>query len=276
MNSESEAVEIRPSSGWRSLDLRELWRYRELLYFLVWRDLKLRFKQTVLGVLWLALRPLITMALFTVVFSRMARMPSEGAPYPVFVLIGMIPWNFFSAAVSSGAASLVGSAPLITKVYFPRLIVPAAATVSGIAEVFVSFLMALGLMAWYGQTPPLVAIAYVPLLFIVCYTTAFGVSLFLGALNVRFRDIGNAVPFLLQLWMYATPVVYPLQLVPQRFRWLVELNPMSGVVEGFRSALLGSPWNVRALGLSVALGVGCLVAGALFFKFDERSFADNV
>lgn len=276
MSLDSDVVEIRPSSGWRSVDLLELWKYRELLYFLVWRDLTLRFKQTALGVLWLALRPLITMVLFTVIFARMAKIPSDGVPYPVFVLLGMIPWNFFSAAVTAGTTSLVGSASLITKVYFPRLIVPAAATVSGIAEVVISFVLALCLMVYYGQRPPMTALLTVPVLFVVCYLTALGVSLFLGALNVRFRDVGNAVPFLLQVWMYATPIVYPMSLVPERYRWIAELNPMTGITEGFRSALLGSPWDTRALAYSLVVGLGCLVAGVLYFRSDERTFADNV
>jgi lipopolysaccharide transport system permease protein len=267
---------IEASSGWRALDLSEVWLYRELLYFLVWRDLKVRFKQTVLGVAWIVLRPLLSMVIFTVVFGRFARIPSDGLPYPIFVLAAMLPWNFFASAVTSGTQSLVGNAHLISKVYFPRLVIPLAAIVSSFVEIGVSLVLLLSLMVFYGRIPPASALVTVPLLLLLVLAVSFGASLWLGSLNVKYRDVGNAIPFFVQVLMYATPIVYPLSIVPEKYRWVVALNPMTGIVEGFRSALFGRPWAAGPLAAAAALGFAGLATGLFFFRSSERTFADTV
>ncbi|MCL4806238.1 MAG: ABC transporter permease [Thermoanaerobaculia bacterium] len=270
------AALIRPTAGWRALDLAEFWRYHELLYFIVWRDLKMRFKQTVLGVVWVVLKPLLPAVMMTLVFGKLARVPSDGLPYAVFIFAAMIPWNYFSGATSGGTLALVGNAHLICKVYFPRLIIPVSVVLSGLVDVMISLCLLGVLMAWYGQVPPLAALWGVPLLLLLTMAIALGVGLWLGSLNVRYRDIGNAVPFLLQVWMYATPVIYPLSLVPERFRPFLLLNPMVGVTEGFRSAIFGRPWSLDALAASVAIALVLLGGGLFFFRSSERTFADTV
>ncbi len=276
MNTEGELLTIEPSSGWRALNLAEVWRYRELLYFLVWRDVKVRYKQTILGVLWVVLRPLLTVTIFSVVFGRLARIPSDELPYPVFVLAAMVPWTFFSGALSAGTTSLVGSSHLITKVFFPRVIIPLASVLSTLVEVGINSVLVLALMAWYGGLPPASALVTVPALFLVTLVISLGTGLWLGALNVTYRDVGNAVPFLVQVWMYATPVVYPLSLVPERWRWVASLNPMAGVTEGFRSALFGRPWDFQSLNVAIGFGVVMLTSGLFYFRRAERTFADTV
>lgn len=267
---------IQPSSRWRALNLREVWAYRELLYFFVWRDIKVRYKQTFLGIAWVLIRPILSVAIFSVVFGRLARIPSDDLPYPMFVLAGTIPWSFFAGALSAGSYSLVSNAHMITKVYFPRLVIPLATIVASLVDVAISFLLILGLMAWYGRIPPLSALWAIPLLFLLTVTAALGTSLWLGALNVMYRDVGNAIPFLLQIWMYATPIVYPLSLIPAEWRWVAAVNPMVGIVEGFRSALFRRPWDFPSLALSIAFAVLLLITGLFYFRASERSFADSV
>lgn len=272
----SKTRRIEASKRWRPVDPGEVWRYRELLYFLVWRDVKVRYKQTLLGVAWVALRPLLTVAILSVVFGRLARMPSDGLPYPVFVLAGMVPWNFFAGAVAAGTSSLVGSANLITKVYFPRLVIPLASVLSTFVDVAIHCALVLALMVWYGVAPPPGALLTVPALFVLAFGISVGTGLWLGALNVAYRDVGNAVPFLVQVWMYATPVVYPLSLVPERWRWLARLNPMTGVTEGFRSALFGRAWDLPSLALAAGLSSVLVFSGLFYFRSAERTFADTV
>jgi lipopolysaccharide transport system permease protein len=267
---------IEPSRPWRMVDLAEFWRYRVLLYFFVWRDVKVRYKQTAVGVLWVLIRPLLSVLVFTVVFGKLVKVPSDGLPYPIFVLAAMVPWTFFSTAVSTGTNSLVSSAPLITKVYFPRLTVPVSAVLSALFDVAISFILILALMAWYGKTPPLTSLLSIPLLFVLTFIVSLGVSLWLGALNVKWRDVGNAVPFLVQVWMYATPIVYPLSLVPAKWRWVAAINPMTGVTEGFRSALFGRPWDVGSLVFATAVGLVSVASGLVYFRWSERTFADTV
>lgn len=258
------------------IDLGEVWRYRELLYFFIWRDVKVRYKQTAVGVMWVLIRPILSVAIFTVVFGKLVKVPSDGLPYPVFVLAAMMPWTFFSTAIATGTSSLVGSANLITKVYFPRVTIPIASVLSALFDVVITFVLVLALMAWYGKVPPLSAVVTVPALFLLTFVIALAASLWLGALNVTWRDVGNAVPFLLQIWMYATPIVYPLSLVPEKWRWAVAINPMAGVIEAFRSALLGRPWDPASLVSASVLGVIALFGGLLYFRHSERTFADTV
>lgn len=272
-------VVLRRSSSWLpSVRWGELWEYRELLYFLVWRDVKIRYKQAVLGGLWAILQPLLSMLVFTAVFGKLARIPSDGIPYPVFVYCGLLPWTYFANALTGASNSLVGSAHLITKVYFPRLMVPAAATVSGLLDLAVAFPILLALMAWSGvpvASSPTSLLA-LPLLVLLAALLALGVGTWLAALNVRYRDVRYAIPFLVQVWMFATPIVYPMSLAPERYRWVIALNPMAGVVEGFRAAVLGRPMPIEALAVGIMAAFVFLVAGLGYFQHVERSFADVV
>ena len=267
---------LQRTSGWRALNLREVWEYRELLYFFVWRDVKVRYKQTFLGIAWVLIRPILSVAVFSIIFGKLARLPSDELPYPLFVLAGTIPWTYFSGALSAGSSSIVANSHMITKVYFPRLVIPLASIMACLVDVAISFLLILGMMAWYGITPPLSAIWVLPLLFLLTAVVSLGTSLWLGALNVTYRDVGNAVPFLLQIWMYATPIVYPLSLIPAKWQWVASINPLVGIVDGFRSALFRRPWNFESLALSVAFGIVLLVSGLFFFRASERDFADSV
>jgi lipopolysaccharide transport system permease protein len=275
-SSRSAPIVLEPSHGWRSVDLAELWRYRELLFFFVWRDVKVRYKQTLLGVIWVLIRPILSVILFTLIFGKLAKMPSDGLPYPVFVLAAMIPWNFFAGALASGSNSVQSNAHLITKVYFPRIVIPTASVFSGFVDVVITFALVIVLMLWYGIVPPVEAVITVPFLFLVTIVVALGMSFWLGALNVAYRDVGNAVPFLLQIWLYATPVVYPLSRVPEKWRWIVVLNPMTGVVEAFRGALFGRPWPAIPLALTCGLGLILLITGVFYFRRVENTFADTV
>jgi lipopolysaccharide transport system permease protein len=269
-------VRIRPSSGWRSLDLRELWRYRELLWFLALRDIQLRYKQTALGVAWAVIQPLFTMVVFTIFFGRLAKVPSDGIPYPLFVLVALLPWQLFAYALTQSSNSLVNEQRLITKVYFPRLIVPLASVISGVADFAVAFVLVLGMMAWYGVAPSWNMLA-VPLLVLFALATALAVGLWLAALNVQYRDVKYIIPFLTQIWMFASPVAYPSSLVPEAYRPIYGLNPMAGVIEGFRWALLGLGEPPTALVAVSALTVlALLVGGMYYFRRLERQFADIV
>jgi lipopolysaccharide transport system permease protein len=272
----AEWVRIRPSSGWRALDLKELWRYRELLWFLALRDIQVRYKQTVLGVAWAVLQPLLTMFVFTIIFGMLAKVPSDGVPYSLFALVGLLPWQLFAYALTQSSQSLVAEQRLITKVYFPRLIVPLASVVSGLADFAVAFVLVLGAMAVYSVAPTWNLLA-VPALVVFALATALAVGLWLAALNVQYRDVRYVLPFLTQMWMYATPVGYPSSLVPERIRALYGLNPMVGVVEAFRWALLGTGRPPVALMAVSALTVAALLASGLFyFRRLERQFADIV
>lgn len=259
-----------------SLGLGEMWQYRELLYFLIWRDVKVRYKQTVIGATWAVIQPLATMVAFTVIFGKFARMPSDNLPYPVFAYTALLPWTYFSSALGRSSASLVNDANLIGKVYFPRLMMPCAAAVAPIVDFLPSFVVLLGLMAWYGMmfTPWVVVL---PLFMFLAFITALSAGLWLGPVNVRYRDVAYTIPFLSQLWMYASPVVYPVSVVPEQWRLLYSLNPMAGVIEGFRWALLGkaSP-DFFVMAVSSAVVVVLLFTGILFFRKMESTFADVI
>jgi lipopolysaccharide transport system permease protein len=266
---------IEPPKGWRMLDWRELWAYRELLWVLTARDVKVRYKQTVLGAAWAIIRPLTTMVIFSIVFGRLANMPSDGSPYPVFVYAALLPWTFFATALASGSASLVGSAQLVSKVYFPRLVIPLASVGSAVVDLLVSTSVLFALMAWYhvGWTLHLLA---VPALMVLLVFAALGTGMLLSAITVSSRDFTHITPFLIQAWMYVTPVVFPLSIVPERWRWLVYLNPMTGVIEGFRAAFLGKPFDWPGLGFSVAIALGVFALSIAYFEKVERRFADVI
>jgi len=269
-------IRIEPSRGWVSIELSELWTYRELLYFLIWRDVKVRYKQTVIGIGWAILQPLLTMVIFTMIFGNFAKIPSDGLPYPVFAFTALLPWNLFAGALNRCTLSLVGSANLITKVYFPRLIVPVSAIISGIIDFAIAFVFLLGLMLWFHIVPTWGAIA-LPIFLLLTLITALAVGLWLSALDVRYRDVGHAIPFLIQIWMFLSPVAYPLSVVPEKWRLLYSLNPMVGVIEGFRWALLGkeSP-DFMVIAVSTAVVVALLLSGLVSFPRLERTFADVV
>ncbi len=268
-------IKIRAHRPWAAVDLRELWTHRELLYFLIWRELKARYKQTVLGISWVILQPLLMTIVFTVVLGRLVGVPSGSIPYPLFLYAGLLPWIFFSSAVTNGSESLVASSYMITKVYFPRIIIPAAAVGVRLADFLVASVVLIVLMRYYGIPlgwPLLLA----PLLVVHITLLALALSAWLSALNVRYRDTGTALPVLLQLWMFASPVVYSEALVSARWRWLYELNPVAGIVEGFRSALLGLPFNRSGLIVSVLITMALLVGSTFAFGRMEDEFADIV
>ncbi|HHX64854.1 MAG TPA: ABC transporter permease [Chloroflexi bacterium] len=273
-------VVIRASRGWPLLQLGAVWEYRELLYFLVWRDVKVRYKQTALGMFWVVLQPLVSIAMFTFLFGVLLQVPSGEAPYPVFALAALLPWNYFASSLMRSSVSVVGSANLITKVYFPRLVIPLAGVLSGLVDLAISFIILLGLMAFYRLTPT-AAVVWLPLMILLAMVTALSFGLWLSALNVRFRDVNHLMPFLIQVWMYATPVVYGASLIPEPFRIVMGLNPMTGVVEGFRWALLGGQAGHTGLSgtlivVSSGISLLVLVGGVYFFRATERSFADII
>jgi len=267
---------IQPRKNLLHIDLGVIWEYRELLYFLVWREVKVRYKQTMLGSAWAILQPLFTMVLFTAIFGNFARIPSDGLPYPLFAYTALLPWTYFSQAISRSGTSLVDNANMISKVYFPRLIVPLAAVATPLVDFFLAFLVLLGMMVWFGVAPGWNALA-LPLFLLLACITALAVSLWLSTLNVRYRDVRHTIPFLMQLWMYASPIAYPVSLIPDKWRMLYSLNPMMGVIEGFRWALLGkqSP-DFRVMAVSTAIILALLLGGLVYFRRMEHTFADVI
>jgi lipopolysaccharide transport system permease protein len=270
-------IRIQPSRGWVSLRLRELWEYRELLYFLIWRDVKVRYKQTVLGAAWAIIQPFFTMVVFSVFFGRLAKVPSDGIPYPIFSYAALVPWTFFSNGLSQASNSLVGGARLIKKVYFPRLAMPIATVLGGVVDFLLAFIVLLGMMLYYGVMPT-VNVIWLPLFLMLALVTSLGVALWLSAMNVQFRDVRYTVPFLTQFWMFATPIAYASSLIENPLlRTLYGINPMTGVVEGFRWALLGAdtaPGSIIIVSSLTALAL--LVSGMYYFRRMEKTFADVV
>jgi lipopolysaccharide transport system permease protein len=272
-------VVIEPSSSWPSLGLNDIWQFRELLYFLTWRDVKVRYKQTLLGAAWAILQPLLTMLIFTLIFGRLAGIKSDGIPYPVFAYGGLLVWTFFSNAVTNSGNSLVGSANLITKIYFPRMLIPGASVGAGLVDFGIAFLVLLGLLIYYRIPVGLEVLMVLPLL-VLSTLLALGVGMWLSALNVKFRDVRYAIPFLIQLWLFASPVIYPASMLQGRMRWLLMVNPVSGIIENFRTALFGQltgrEFDWSALGISALLTVAILFYSAYSFRRMERTFADIV
>src|SRR5437867_6542606 len=267
---------IRPSSGWVPLKLRELGSYRELLYFLVWRDVKVRYKQTALGAAWAIIQPFFTMLVFSLFFGRLANIPSENIPYPLFSFAALVPWTFFANGLGQASDSLVGNANLIKKVYFPRLVVPFAAVLSGVVDFALAFVVLLVMMLFYGRVPT-INVIWLPLLLLLALITALGVGLWLSALNVEYRDVRYVVPFLTQFWLFATPIAYPSSLLSEPWRTFYGLNPMVGVVEGFRWALLGTATSPGYMIIASAFAaLALLVGGAFYFRKMEKTFADVV
>ena len=265
---------IEPSRGWISLRIRELWDYRELIYFFIWRDLKVRYKQTILGVSWAVLQPFLTMVIFSIFFGRLAQVDSDGLPYPIFSFAALVPWNFFQGALIGGANSLITNANMLKKIYFPRMTMPISTVLGGIVDFMIAFLVLIAMMAYYGFAPTL-NILWLPALMLLALATALGVSLWLSALNVMFRDVRHTVQFIAQAWFFLTPITYPSSLLSEPWKTIYSLNPMAGVVEGFRWALLGAetaPGPMILVSSLAALVI--LVSGAFYFRRMEKVFAD--
>lgn len=272
---EKPLVVIKPSKSWVALNLRDLWHYRDLLYILTERDIKVRYKQTILGALWAIIQPLFTMIIFTIFFGRLAGMPSDGIPYPIFAYAGLLPWTFFSNAVTNSGNSLVGNSNLITKVYFPRMIIPIASVGAGLVDFAIAFSLLVVLMFYYsvGLT---INILMLPVLIILISVLAIGIGMWMSALNVKYRDIRYALPFAIQLGMFVTPIIYPTSIVPEKWQWLLALNPLTGIIEGFRAAFFGTPFNWTGLLISAVLAFSILIYSAFYFKKMEKTFADIV
>ena len=276
VNFDVQAIEIAPSRGWEALDLRGVWEYRELVWFLIWRDIKVRYKQASLGIAWAVIQPVMTMLVFTLIFGRLAQLPSDGLPYPVFTFTALLPWQLFSGALTGSANSVVNSASLISKVYFPRLVIPIASVMATLVDFSISFGVLLGLMAWYGISLRL-AVVVLPLLVMLALAIALAVGLWASALNVRYRDVRHVMPFVVQFWLLASPVAYSTSLITSpAWRAVYSLNPMVGVIEGFRWAVLGStPPSVLVVPSVLVTGV-LLAGGLFFFRRTEASFADVI
>jgi lipopolysaccharide transport system permease protein len=276
MTAPIRATVIRPSAGWPRLHLQEIWEYRELLYFFVWRDIKVRYKQTALGAAWAVIQPFFTMIVFSIFFGRLARVPSDGLPYPVFAYTALVPWTYFATSLAQASNSLVDHSRLITKVYFPRILVPAASVFAGLLDFAIAFAILLVILIYYGIAPT-PALLTLPCFILLAAATSFGVGLWLSALNVQYRDVRYTIPFVIQFWLFATPVAYPSSLVPERWRPLYGLNPMAGVVDGFRWALLGKPEAPGPLlAVSVVTVALIFIGGLFYFRRMERTFADVV
>ena len=272
---EKPVVVIEPSKSWVALNLRGLWQYRDLLYILTMRDIKVRYKQTLLGAAWAIIQPLFTMLIFTLFFGKLAGMPSDGIPYPIFAYAGLLPWTFFSNAVTNSGNSLVGNSNLITKIYFPRMIIPMASVASGLLDFVIAFGLLVVLMFYYGVGLS-INLLILPVLLVLTSLLAIGVGMWMSALNVKYRDVRYALPFLVQLGMFASPIIYPLSLVPEKWRWLMALNPLAGQIEAYRSAFFGKPFDWLSLGVSAVLTFAVLVYSAYNFRRMEKSFADII
>ncbi|MDH3217638.1 MAG: ABC transporter permease [Candidatus Krumholzibacteria bacterium] len=264
---------IKSRRGWRSVDFGELRSYRELLYFLTWRDIKVRYKQTVLGATWAILQPVISMIIFSIIFGKFAKIPSDGVPYPIFVYAGLLPWTFFANAVSRAGLSLVNSVHLLTKIYFPRLLIPTASVGAALIDFALSFLVYVAIMLWYMHFPG-ISVLLLPVLVLLTIVTALGTGYLLTSLAVIYRDFRIVIPFMVQIWMYASPVVYPVTILPEQYRWIMALNPMSGIIGAYRSVLLNQALDWPSLGISTLAALVIFVFGILHFRRTERRFAD--
>lgn len=273
---ETKEIVVTPPSGWFNLRLQEAWEFRELLYFLVWRDIKIRYKQTLLGATWAVIQPALTMILFSIIFGKLAKMPTEGIPYPIFSYTALLPWQLFARALSDASLSLVNNQHMITKIYFPRLFLPAASVIGGLIDFGVAFLILLGMLAYYHVSFSWHT-AFLPLFLLLAVTSAMAAGLWLSALNVRYRDIKYATPFMLQLWLYATPIAYSSSLIPKQWMNLYRINPMVGVVDGFRWALLNQSFELNSLFISSIVSVIIFfVSGVIYFQRMEQTFADLI
>ena len=273
---DATVVRIEPTRGWVSLKLHELWEYHEILYFLIWRDIKVRYKQTVLGAAWAIIQPFFSMVVFSLFFGHLAKVPSDGVPYPIFSFAALVPWMFFANGLNQAPYRVVGSADLIKKVYFPRLVIPIAAVLSGVVDFILAFIVLLGMILYFGIVPTL-QIVWLPGFLLLALVTSLGVGLWLAAINVQYRDVNYVLPFIVQLWLFATPIAYPSSLLSEPWRTVYGLNPMVGVVEGFRWALLGTDTAPgKMVFVSALIATALLISGAFYFRRMERTFADVI
>jgi lipopolysaccharide transport system permease protein len=272
-----ELVVIKPVKGWVPLNLKDLWLYRELIYFLTWRDLKVRYKQSVLGVLWAILKPFLNMVIFAIIFGTLAKVPSDGIPYPIFSYTGLLPWGFFAAALEVSARSMLQSGGMVSKIYFPRIIVPLSSVLANLVDFLIASVILIGMMAYY-QITPTINILWLPLFLLLAMITAIGVGLWFSALLVMYRDVNYLLPFNTEIWKYISPVVYSITLIPEKWQWLYSINPMSGVIFGFRWALLGKPESIDLVSIAISSGIALIVfiSGLFFFRRMERVFADMI
>lgn len=272
-----ELVTIKPVKGWVPLNLRDLWHYRELIYFLTWRDLKVRYKQSVLGVLWALLKPFMNMVVFTIFFGQLAKVPSDGIPYPIFSYTGLLPWGFFAAALEVSARSMLQSGGMVSKIYFPRIIVPLSSVFANLVDFLIAFTILIGMMIYYQITPTINTL-WLPVFILLAMITAIGVGLWFSALLVMYRDVNYLLPFITEIWKFISPVVYSATMIPQKWQWLYSINPMAGVVSGFRWALLGQPETISVPSLAISAGISLLIfiSGLYFFRRMERIFADMI
>lgn len=278
MTSPPETIILRPTRGWASLNLGDLWRYRELIFFLTWRDVKVRYKQTVLGIAWAVIRPVVSMVVYALIFGQLANLDSEGVPYTIFTYVALLPWQLFAKAMSDSGRSLVSNRNMITKIYFPRLVIPLSTVLSGLVDFFIAFLVLAGMMVYY-RIPLTASVWTLPLFILLTLVTALGVGLWFSALNVLYRDVGYMLPFITETWKYLTPVAYSAGYISGKWKLVYALNPMAGVVQGFRWALLGvqlDPSAPLTMGISVAVALVVFVSGLFYFRRMERSFADMV
>lgn len=266
---------IEPKKGWVGLNLRDLWHYRDLLYILTERDVKVRYKQTALGAIWAIIQPLFTMLIFSLFFGKLAGIPSDGVPYPLFVYAGILPWIFFSNALTKSGNSLVSNSNLITKVYFPRMIIPIATVAAGLLDFLIAFGFLVILMFYYGVGLS-ANLLMIPILVVLTSLLAIGVGMYTSALNVKYRDVGQILPFLVQLWMFATPIIYPVSIVPEKWRWVLAINPLAGIIEGYRASFFNKPFDWTALAVSTVITLVILMYAAYTFRKMERGFADVI
>jgi lipopolysaccharide transport system permease protein len=272
-----ELVTIKPVKGWVPLNLKDLWHYRELIYFLTWRDLKVRYKQSVLGVLWAILKPFMNMVIFAIIFGTLAKVPSDGIPYPIFSYTGLLPWGFFAASLEVSARSMLQSGNMVSKIYFPRIIVPLSSVVANLVDFLIASVILVGMMFYYHVTPT-INILWLPLFLLLAMITAIGVGLWFSALLVMYRDVNYMLPFITEIWKYISPVVYSVTLIPEKWQWLYSINPMSGVIFGFRWALLGKPESIDLVSIAISSTIALFVfiSGLYFFRRMERVFADMI
>lgn len=272
-----QEIIIKPVRNWLNINWKELWRYRELFYIFTWRDIKVRYKQTIIGILWVVLQPLAMMVIFTIFFGVLAKIPSQGAPYPIFVYTGLLFWNYFSSALTGSSNSLIDSQEIIKKVYFPRLILPVAAILSGLVDLVISFLVLIILMVFYHYTPHLLGLLLMPILVLMTFLLVSGLGLLFSSINIKYRDVRYVIPFLVQLLFFVTPVIYPPTLVPQKYAWVLSLNPMTGIISAARNGIVGvDKVNWLNLGISAVIILFILIIGLYFFRKTERYFADVV
>ena len=268
-------VVIEPGKSWVSLNLSDLWGYRELIYFLIWRDVKVRYKQTLLGAAWAVIQPLVNMLIFTVLFGKLVKIPSDSVPYPIFVYAGLLPWTFFSNAVTGSGNSLIGNANLITKIYFPRMIIPTSAVGAGLVDFIIAFILLAGLMVYYG-----IALTWnillLPAMILLTTLLALGIGMWMAAMNVKYRDVRYALPFVIQAWMFLTPIIYPSSLIPESWRWTLKLNPLAGIIEGYRASLCTLPVDWAALAVSAFATLAILLFSSYTFRRMEKDFAEFV